>query len=213
MISIELLHYTPKEVLLTAISQPYKKESSDLNLANKIINVLKHESVAEHVQMNFLIKGVSRLELQEHMRHRISSTTCESTRYTLQHLYEKISETKDWRKVNVFDYFNFPEYREEDWSEFKNPASEYENFIGELSHIYQEFCFYLYAWKERKIKNDVIKYALPEGYPTQFVWSINLRSLKNFLNLRDSKSAHQEIAHVAKLIKESLKDTYIFELI
>jgi thymidylate synthase (FAD) len=82
-----------------------------------------------------------------------------------------------------------------------------------LSHIYQEFCFYLYAWKERKIKNDVIKYALPEGYPTQFVWSINLRSLKNFLNLRDSKSAHQEIANVARLIKESLKDTYIFELI
>ena len=44
---------------------------------------------------------------------------------------------------------------------------------------------------------DKIKYALPECYKTELVWTINLRSLRNFLKLRLSLKAHQEIRKLA----------------
>ena len=60
--------------------------------------------------------------------------------------------------------------------------------------------------------NDVAKYALPECYKTQLVWSINARSLQNFLELRSSKRALNEIRILAKNIYTALPDEhkYIF---
>ena len=52
--------------------------------------------------------------------------------------------------------------------------------------------------------NDIAKYALPEAYRTQLTWSINLRSLQNFLSLRTDKKALPEIQHLAHLIYEAL---------
>ena len=51
---------------------------------------------------------------------------------------------------------------------------------------------------------DKIKYALPECYKTELVWTINLRSLRNFLKLRLSLKAHQEIRKLATIIYSCL---------
>lgn len=207
-IKVELLSYTPVSTLLKALSMPYKKEAVDLSLAQKVINVLKHESVSEHVVMSFIIDGVSRAELQEHMRHRITSTTCESTRYTLQKLVEELQEDVVIDRF-IDKYFVIPEYIESDWI----LQEQYQRFVKELEEMYEIFVMKADYWKEEGIKNDYIKYALPEGYRTRFVWTINLRSLKNFLNLRIANNAHFEIRHVAELIISSLKNTYINNLI
>ena len=45
--------------------------------------------------------------------------------------------------------------------------------------------------------NDKIKYALPECFKTSLVWTINMRSLRNFLELRTSKAALWEIRELA----------------
>lgn len=215
-IKVELLHYTPMPVLLKALSMPYKKECADLTLAQKVINVLKHESVSEHVNMNFFIDGVSRMELQEHMRHRITSTTCESTRYTLQAILDSLMEEDHVANYIIDQYFVTPcMNKEEDWVDllFHESETNYNLFIFDLQQCYSSFVLMFEKWKAYGLKNDYLKYALPEGYRTRFVWSLNLRSLKNFLNLRDSANAHFEIRHVSKLIKETFTNTYIEKLL
>lgn len=54
------------------------------------------------------------------------------------------------------------------------------------------------------ISNDISKYNLGEAYRTQLTWSINLRSLQNFLSLRTDKKALPEIQHLAHLIYAQL---------
>ena len=52
--------------------------------------------------------------------------------------------------------------------------------------------------------NDLSKYAIPESYRTQLTWTINLRSLQNFLSLRTDRKALPEIQHLANLIYQAL---------
>lgn len=52
-IKVKLLHYTPILVLIEALKMPYKNEKADLSLAEKVIKVKKHESVAEHMFLQF----------------------------------------------------------------------------------------------------------------------------------------------------------------
>ena len=54
---------------------------------------------------------------------------------------------------------------------------------------------------------------MPECYKTELTWSINARSLQNFLSLRSSKSALWEIRELAYKIFEILpmEHKFIFE--
>ena len=60
------------------------------------------------------------------------------------------------------------------------------------------------------IANDKAKYCLPESYKTELTWTINARSLQNFLSLRSSKSALWEIRDLADEIFESIPDDHKF---
>jgi len=63
------------------------------------------------------------------------------------------------------------------------------------------------------VSNDKAKYCLPESYKTELTWSINARSLQNFLNLRSDKSALWEIRELACNIFNALPQDhkYLFE--
>lgn len=50
------------------------------------------------------------------------------------------------------------------------------------------------------VANDKAKYCLPESYKTELTWTINARSLQNFIALRSSKSALWEIRDLANMI-------------
>ena len=54
------------------------------------------------------------------------------------------------------------------------------------------------------IANDKSKYNMPEAFRTQLTWTINMRSLQNFLSLRTDRTALPEIQHLAHLIYRSL---------
>ena len=60
---------------------------------------------------------------------------------------------------------------------------------------------------------DIAKYCLPESYKTELTWTINARSLQNFLELRSSKSALWEIRDLANNLYQTLPSDhrYIFE--
>jgi thymidylate synthase (FAD) len=103
-ITVELLHVTPLQILVGAIRQCYEsQDKSDSGTNYKEIcegwklgpkdkalieTITKdgHGSTLEHINFNFQIKGISRLNLQELARHRMASYSVKSTRYTLKEL-------------------------------------------------------------------------------------------------------------------------------
>jgi thymidylate synthase (FAD) len=63
------------------------------------------------------------------------------------------------------------------------------------------------------ISNDRAKYCLPESYKTELTWSINARSLQNFISLRSDKAALWEIRDLARAVFDALPEDhcYLFE--
>jgi thymidylate synthase (FAD) len=63
------------------------------------------------------------------------------------------------------------------------------------------------------ISNDIISLMLPQAYQYRWVVQFNARSLKNFLDLRLSKSAHFHIREVAEEMLASIPEDirYLFE--
>ena len=60
--------------------------------------------------------------------------------------------------------------------------------------------------------NDIAKFALPDAYKTELTWTINARSLQNFLKLRTAPSAMWEIRRLANAVYDALPGDhkYIF---
>lgn len=194
---VKLLNFTPLWVCSNAIRtcwQSFDKGDNggeiDKELINRVGNKFKHASTLEHLHYNFYIKGISRALLQELARHRMASLSVKSTRYTLKEL-KKESEFK------IGDFENASRYIVLTKNEMVDNYS-----IQALENI-------------RQILNtintlDIAKYALPECYKTELTWSINARSLQNFLHLRTSKSALWEIRNLAYEIYNSLPDEHKF---
>lgn len=194
---VKLLNFTPLWVCSNAIRtcwQSFDKSDNggeiDKELINRVGNKFKHASTLEHLHYNFYIKGISRALLQELARHRMASLSVKSTRYTLKEL-KKENEFKIW------DFENASRYIVLTGNEMVDNYS-----IQALENI-------------RLILNklntlDIAKYALPECYKTELTWSINARSLQNFLHLRTSKSALWEIRNLAYEIYNSLPDEHKF---
>lgn len=194
---VKLLNFTPLWVCSNAIRtcwQSFDKGDNggeiDKELINRVGNKFKHASTLEHLHYNFYIKGISRALLQELARHRMASLSVKSTRYTLKEL-KKESEFK------IGDFENASRYIVLTGNEMVDNYS-----IQALENIRQIL---------NKINTlDIAKYALPECYKTELTWSINARSLQNFLHLRTSKSALWEIRNLAYEIYNSLPDEHKF---
>ncbi len=197
---ITLLHHTPLVVCANAIRtcwQSFDKSDrggeKDKELIDRVGNKFKHASTLEHLVYSFYIQGVSRALLQELSRHRIASLSVKSTRYTLK-------ELKNEEPFSLND---------------KNRAQKYliftdDDLVNQMSIKALENLRYLLS---KGIGNDKAKYALPESYKTELTWTINARSLQNFLTLRSDKSALWEIRNLAKEIFLTLpkEHRYIFE--
>lgn len=182
---VQLLNKPDMSIIIEATRTCYDSMSKSDNLGEKDLALLKkiidskHESVLEHMVFTFKITDISRACLQELARHRIASYSVKSTRYTLKELRN-------------------------------TPDNELEKFlIEDIESIVKSSA--IDSLKKIKMMlnmsnpdMDKIKYALPECYKTELVWTINLRSLRNFLKLRLSLKAHQEIRKLATIIYSCL---------
>ena len=194
---VKLLNFTPLWICSNAIRtcwQSFDKGDNggeiDKELINRVGNKFKHASTLEHLHYNFYIKGISRALLQELARHRMASLSVKSTRYTLK-------ELKKENEFKIGDFENASRYIVLTGNEMVDNYS-----IQALENIRQIL---------NKINTlDIAKYALPECYKTELTWSINARSLQNFLHLRTSKSALWEIRNLAYEIYNSLPDEHKF---
>lgn len=170
----------------------------DQDLIKRIGVKSKHESVLEHIIFEFRIKDISRACLQEIARHRMASITVRSSRYTLK---------KHLAKEEYFEYKYTDLARAEKYVVLTGSPKTDKSIISALNNLISAFR------EEPKLtdvpsnkSNDVIKYALPEALKTEFFWTINARSLRNFLHLRTSPHALKEIRLLSTAIYLKLKD-------
>lgn len=194
----ELLHNTPLKIADIAIGTCWDKQRGtgiiDYDRIDRVANKFKHASTIEHLTYSFYISGISRALLQELARHRVANISVKSTRYTLKELKDE-------------DCFNISSE-----AGGQGRASKYlvwtgitlvdENSVRALEGLRQII--------KDGIANDKAKYCLPEAYKTELTWTINARSLQNFLHLRTSKAALWEIRDLANEIYNQLPVTHQF---
>ena len=197
---ITLMHYTPLDICSFAIRtcwQSFEKSDNggerDRELIERVGNRYRHSSTLEHLVYTFYIKGISRAVLQELSRHRMASLSVKSTRYTL----------KELKSEEPFNIDNLE--RAERYVVLTENRDVNRAIINALNG--------LQSLLKKGISNDIAKYALPEAYRTELTWTINARSLQNFLELRTAKSALWEIRELAYRIYSNIPDRhrYLFK--
>ncbi|ASM39498.1 FAD-dependent thymidylate synthase [Campylobacter sp. RM12327] len=195
--NVKLLNFTPLWVCSNAIRtcwQSFDKGDNggdkDKELIDRVGNKFKHASTLEHLYYNFYIKGISRACLQELARHRMASLSVKSTRYTLK-------ELKNESEFKENDFQNASRYIVLTGNEMVDKAS-----IKALENMR--------LLLGKNISLDIAKFALPECYKTELSWSVNARSLQNFISLRSSKSALWEIRNLANALFDAIPDEHKF---
>ena len=202
---VKLISNTPLEIADIAICKCYGNEPhSDSEKVkariNRVANVSKHASTIEHLSYSFDIDGVSRACLQEICRHRISSYTVKSSRYTLQELKQE---------TPFIDIYS-------DFYSFTNDAcARAKKYVKLTENNMVNKCIVASLEELRSViaegvPNDVAKYCMPEAYKTSLVMTINARALQNFLTLRSSKHALKEIQELARNMFEVLPSDHKF---
>ena len=212
--TIKLLHSTPLWVASTAIRKCWASEAKsdtldsmkqagrlrgyditgdkDKELIERIGNKNKHSSTLEHLNYSFDIDGISRACLQEVARHRHASISVKSTRYTLKELKDETSFLPDTEE-------NYD--RVSDYCVLTGSSDVNYSIIEALEKLSQQL-------KLKTTSNDELKYMLPEAYKTSLVWTVNARSLQNFLALRTSPSALWEIRDLANELYNKLPEEH-----
>jgi len=199
--NITLMQNTPLEVTAHAIRTCWQSFGNsdnggekDKELIDRVGNKFKHSSTLEHLVYTFYIAGISRALLQELSRHRIASLSVKSSRYTLK-------ELKDEELIRANDYKRASKYLVMTSNDKVNSAS-----IKALNHLIELL--------KSGVSNDIVKYCMPESYKSELTWTINARSLQNFLTLRSDKSALWEIRDLAHAIYNELpkEHQYLFNI-
>ena len=197
---IELLSYTELNICSHAIRtcwQSFEKGDNggekDRELIDRVGNKFKHASTLEHLHYTFYIQGISRACLQELARHRIASLSVKSSRYTLKEL-----KTED----SFLPLCEDNVIRAEKFIVLTSNQAVNEASIFALENLRKLLV--------ANISNDLAKFAMPESYKTELTWSINARSLQNFLALRSAKAALWEIRELASSIFNALPKEHQF---
>jgi thymidylate synthase (FAD) len=172
-----------------------KTKRDDEKLIRYLINN-KHESPLEMVNFQFHIKCPIFVQRQL-VRHRISSMNEISARYSemKEEFYiPKISRIKTQSKTNK-------QCSGEELS--LELQQESINAIATISND----CYNVYkGLLERGVAREIARIVLPVNLYTEFYWQINLRSLFNFIALRNHSHAQEEIREYAIAIENIIKD-------
>lgn len=200
-------------------------EHSDL-LAN-LAWVHHHHSIIEHATLSYLIRGTSRGVLQEHARHRLQAISVRSTRYTMSSvinafvasLEAKESFTFFLEKLlslelfvitdeaylfieikAIYDKLRFQYERDENF--LKNAIAKsslpfLEEHQGNAQKLYEA----LECGKKKRNVGDAFKHIVSDNWKVDMVVTFNIRSLKNYFDLRASGAAWFQIQWLAEAMK------------
>lgn len=155
-----------------------------------------HETPFEHIVFTFHAKAPL-FVARQWFRHRIGSFNEISQRYT------EIKDEEFYIPSNV--RVNVPEDRQKavqlnDEELLRKVIDMMENVFDESYKIYKELI-------GLGVARELARIVLPLATYTQFYWTVNARSLMNFLNLRADSHAQWEIQQYAIAIADIFKET------
>ncbi|RKZ02182.1 MAG: FAD-dependent thymidylate synthase [Candidatus Hydrothermota bacterium] len=170
-------------------------EEADRKLLVRLLE-LGHLSPFEQQVFRFLLYGIPMYVGEQILRHRIASPLKRSFRYTRPkpeaHLNEYIHVPPEL--LGVKDSPNFQPSKEE----VENLLAEIERHVKRGLELYEKLT-------RMGLRKEAARTVLPWGLRTQFYWTINMRSLFNFLELRLSPAAQWETRQVAKAVARILQ--------
>jgi thymidylate synthase (FAD) len=206
---VTLMHFTPLPVCSHAVRtcwESFERSDNDgpkdRELIDKVGNKFKHASTLEHLAYTFFIEDISRALLQELARHRIASLSVKSTRYTLKELKDEEAFCLDLIDLCLLKdaIFKGAHQRAEKYLVYTGDPYTDAGSIIELDILRRNVI--------SGTKNDISKFNVPDAYKTKLTWSINARSLQNFLSLRTTPSAMWEIRRLAYNVYDALPEDH-----
>ena len=197
-----------------------------------------HYSVLEHASLTFLIKGTSRAVLQELARHRIASYSVRSTRYTMSSVIYAFAASqlaKDNIEFFTTELLKLDMFVVQESTELLEIEQLYSKLEHQLKIIGNEKFFSkllskdnleylrhctiednpdvvlrtLTSGKQKRNAGDSLKWVVTDTWKVDLVMTMNLRSLKNFFNLRLPSSVYFQIQWLAQAIKKATSDKYL----
>lgn len=185
----------------------YETEMSEKSLG--LLNFLiknKHATPFEHSVFKFYIKCPI-FVAREWFRHRWSSFNEMSMRYHVPNKIDFFYPEKDAIRQQVGKPGNYT------FEKFDNQDEMHELVIHNLEKVYSEAEKSYRQMLESGIAKELARSVLPVGQYTEFIWTVNARSLMNFLCLRNDSNAQREIAEYAYVIEtifeKTLPSTYL----
>lgn len=208
-------------------------EDSDL-LAN-LAWVHHHHSIIEHATLSFLVQGTSRGVLQEHARHRLQAISVRSTRYTMSSVINAFTASlesedgfafflekvlplqlfvitdKAYLRIEIraiydkfmFQYNRDPEYLQNAVAKSSLPFIELHK--GDAHALFEV----LEKGKKKRNVGDGFKHIVSDNWKVDMVITFNIRSLKNYFDLRDSGAAWFQIQWLAQAMKDVTPPKYL----
>ena len=178
----DMVHFAAKAAQTTRGNADKELFANDEEELLRKIIKKNHGTILEHIYFTYSIKELSRACLQELARHRHITLSVESTRYTLR------------KNLNDDDFVNT--------ALFNNNylAKDCLNLLLDIIS------------KEPDISNDVLKYYIPEFWPTNLIMSSNVRELRYIIDLRSEPNVLQEFQDLARALFDVVPNEFKFLL-
>ena len=174
-------------------------KAGDIEKDRKLISFLMenhHETPFEHVVFQFMVKCPI-FVARQWFRHRIASYNERSARYRV-FAEEFYVPSKNDLPGGLFDERDFDEYAKL----MQQEHQFYERMIEKGNRLKGPENLLL-----RRRVREVFRGVLGTAYYTEFYWTINFRSLMNFVRLRTDEGAQLEIRRYADVLASIAKQT------
>ena len=205
------------------------------NLLESLAWVHHHHSIIEHASLSYLVQGTSRGVLQEHARHRLQAISVRSTRYTMSSVINAfiasleaqngfdfffatlltlklfVIEDEEYLHIEIrsmYDKLYLQYQRYDDFyaiSVAKSSLAFLEKYKNESKALFEA----LQSGKKKRNVGDAFKHIVTDNWKVDMVVTFNIRSLKNYFDLRDSGSAFFQIQWLAQEMKKVTPIKYL----
>jgi len=207
----------------------------DSDLLSNLAWVHHHHSIIEHATLSFLVQGTSRGVLQEHARHRLQAISVRSTRYTMSSVINAfvaslesedgftfflatlltldlfVISDKEYLAIEIRAIYDKLQFQYKKDSDFINNAVAKSSipFIEENKSDAEALFNALEVGKKKRNVGDAFKHIVSDNWKVDMVVTFNIRSLKNYFDLRDSGAAWFQIQWLAEAMKEVTPVKYL----
>ena len=207
----------------------------DSELLSNLAWVHHHHSIIEHAALSFLVQGTSRGVLQEHARHRLQAISVRSTRYTMSGIINAfvasfeatdgfaffltqlmaldmfVITDESYLRIEIqaiYDKLMF-QYSKDSAFIHNAVAKSSLMFLKDFKGDAQGLFGALQNGKKKRNVGDGFKHIVSDNWKVDMVITFNIRSLKNYFDLRDSGAAWFQIRWLAEEMKKVTPEKYL----